>query len=112
MNWSPGQTIELLEKEAIQGALRYHGGNKTRTAEALGIAIRTLDNKLLIYKEQENAAMALKVQQQQAKLEQIQRARGITQTVQYPQPEEVKAMNLVEIRESAKAARRQKALQK
>lgn len=47
--WQPGVTLEELEKAAILKALRFHGGNKTVTANALGIAIRTLDSKLEKY---------------------------------------------------------------
>lgn len=49
MIWQPGVTLEDLEKQAILEALRFYGNNKTRTAQALGIAIRTLDNKLAKY---------------------------------------------------------------
>lgn len=47
--WSPGVTLEALEKQAVLRAFRHFRGNKTATAQALGIAIRTLDNKLERY---------------------------------------------------------------
>lgn len=49
--WSPGVTLDELEKAVIEKAMRYYEGNKTRTASSLGIAIRTLDNKLARYKD-------------------------------------------------------------
>lgn len=49
MNWSPGRTLEDVEKDIILHAFKFYGYNKTRTAESLGIAIRTLDNKLAKY---------------------------------------------------------------
>lgn len=49
MSWQPGKTLEQVEKEAILAAYRFYDGNKTHTANSLGIAIRTLDNKLLRY---------------------------------------------------------------
>ncbi len=49
MNWKPGKTLEQMEKEVILSALIYHRKNKTQTAKALGIAIRTLDYKLAKY---------------------------------------------------------------
>lgn len=56
--WSPGVTLEAIEKQVILKAFRHFRGNKTHTAQALGIAIRTLDNKLGQYlnedKEQES----------------------------------------------------------
>ncbi len=47
--WQPGMTIADMEKRIILAALRYHGGNKTKTADSLAIAIRTLDYKLEKY---------------------------------------------------------------
>ncbi len=47
--WSPGVTLESIEKEVILRAFRFYRGNKTATSSALGIAIRTLDNKLEKY---------------------------------------------------------------
>lgn len=50
--WSPGMKLEYLEKMAIEEALKFYRGNKTQTAAALGIAIRTLDAKLEIYENE------------------------------------------------------------
>lgn len=49
IHWTPGITLESAEKEIIQQALKFYGRNKTQTADSLGIAIRTLDNKLEKY---------------------------------------------------------------
>jgi DNA-binding NtrC family response regulator len=49
MNWTPGLTLENVEKLVIEQALVFYEHNKQRTADALGIAIRTLDNKLAKY---------------------------------------------------------------
>ncbi len=49
MNWQPGNTLAEIEKQVILQAFRYCGQNKTRTAQMLDIAIRTLDNKLEQY---------------------------------------------------------------
>ncbi len=48
--WQPGITLEEMEKKIILAALRHYSGNKTKTADALDIAIRTLDYKLDRYK--------------------------------------------------------------
>ena len=48
--WIPGATLETIEKEVILEALKYHQGNRTHTARALGISIRTLRNKLADYR--------------------------------------------------------------
>ena len=47
--WSPGVTLELVEKQVIIKAYKHFKNNKTATANALGIAIRTLDAKLEKY---------------------------------------------------------------
>ncbi|HYC71882.1 MAG TPA: sigma-54 dependent transcriptional regulator [Opitutaceae bacterium] len=44
-------TIAALEKEAIRTALQQTAGNRTKAAEALGISIRTLRNKLQEYRD-------------------------------------------------------------
>lgn len=49
MSWQPGLTLDQVEREAILAALQFFHGNKTRTAKALNIAIRTLDSKLNKY---------------------------------------------------------------
>lgn len=49
MCWQPGKTLESIEKEVILKALRFYQGNKTHTSRSLGIAIRTIDNKLEHY---------------------------------------------------------------
>lgn len=49
LNWQPGLTLEEIEKSAIIQAFAYFKRNKTQTSIALGIAIRTLENKLEKY---------------------------------------------------------------
>jgi two-component system, NtrC family, response regulator GlrR len=44
-----GQSLEEQEKAAIQQALQAHGGNRTRAARSLGIAISTLYTKIKKY---------------------------------------------------------------
>lgn len=53
MEWQVGMTLDQIEKQVILKAYRFFEGNKTHTASALGIAIRTLDNKLKRYAEEE-----------------------------------------------------------
>jgi transcriptional regulator with PAS, ATPase and Fis domain len=50
-NWAPGQTLDDIERSVIIAALQYHSGNRTHTAKALGISIRTLRNKLADYRK-------------------------------------------------------------
>jgi len=42
-------TIEDLERQHIERTLRYHGGNRTRAAQELGISRATLINKIKRY---------------------------------------------------------------
>ncbi|MDO1527239.1 sigma-54 dependent transcriptional regulator [Fulvimonas sp. R45] len=49
-----GQTLDELEREAIEQALRQCGNDKTRAARMLGISVKTIYNKLVRYRH-ENA---------------------------------------------------------
>ena len=51
--WQPGVTLEDVEKQVILKAFQYFQGNKTKTAQALDIAIRTLDAKIAKYEGKE-----------------------------------------------------------
>lgn len=51
--WTPGQTLEAIEREVILKAYRFYQQNKTHTATALGISIRTLDAKLAKFAKEE-----------------------------------------------------------
>ena len=50
ISWLPGTTLNDIERNIILDALSYHKGNRTHTARALGISIRTLRNKLADYR--------------------------------------------------------------
>ena len=49
-DWKPGKTLDEIERNVILEALKYHEGNRTHTAKALGISIRTLRNKIAEYR--------------------------------------------------------------
>lgn len=49
INWTPGVTLDDIEKQVIVKAFRFYRGNKTQCSNALGISIRTLDTKLERY---------------------------------------------------------------
>ena len=49
-SWEPGRTLDDIERNVILEALQYHSGNRTHTARALAISIRTLRNKLADYR--------------------------------------------------------------
>ena len=56
VHWQPGISLESMERQVILAAFRYYRGNKTATAQSLGIAIRTLDNKLEKYEADDKSA--------------------------------------------------------
>jgi hypothetical protein len=49
-SWKPGRTLDEVERNVILDALKHFSGNRTHTAKALGISIRTLRNKLAEYR--------------------------------------------------------------
>ena len=51
----PGMSIKDVEKTLIEKTLTHYKGNKTQTAEALGISLKTLYNRLNEYGYQEGA---------------------------------------------------------
>ena len=78
MGWSPGMTLDAVERDAIESALRFYRGNKTATARALGIAVRTLDNKLDQYAKEDDAQKAASDERARARAEELARARGLS----------------------------------
>lgn len=50
--WQPGMSLEQLEKEVITTAVRFYGDDKTKTALALGISVKTIYNKLEQYERE------------------------------------------------------------
>jgi hypothetical protein len=81
-NWTPGMKLEMIEKWAILQAFRFYRGNKTSTAQALGIAIRTLDNKLDKYKEDDELLKVVDDERRQEREDFALRQRGITRNQQ------------------------------
>ncbi|WP_243042400.1 sigma-54-dependent transcriptional regulator [Dyella sedimenti] len=56
IGWS-GQTLEELEREAIEGALMRCGNDKTRAARMLGVSVKTVYNKLVRYRQQQDQGL-------------------------------------------------------
>lgn len=50
MHCKPGTPIDHFEKRFILATLEHHNGNKRRTAETLGISLKTLYNRLNEYR--------------------------------------------------------------
>lgn len=75
--WTPGVTLEQIEKDVILKAFRFFRGNKTTTANALGIAIRTLDHKLEKYEAEGKIHERQTAELRERERIQHERARGI-----------------------------------
>ncbi len=76
--WSPGITLESIEKQIITAAFKHYRGNKTATANALGIAIRTLDNKFEKYAAEAAVEKERDENEQSKRTEFLARCRGFT----------------------------------
>lgn len=75
--WQVGMTLENLEREVILRCYRYFRGNKTTCAASLGIAIRTLDNKLEKYGADDKEREAINAIQKKRREEFAMRQRGL-----------------------------------
>ena len=78
--WAPGKKLEELERDVIINAYAHYKENKTATAIALGICIRTLDNKLKIYQAEQEERDRLELIRKQEREEFLARCRGKTST--------------------------------
>lgn len=76
VTWVPGKTLAGMEREVIENAMKYFQGNKTQTAQALGIALKTLYNKLEFYAEQDEKFLLHKKTEQEREQDFIARSRG------------------------------------
>jgi DNA-binding NtrC family response regulator len=52
----PGMSIREVEKSLIEETLEHFEGNKTQTAEALGVSLKTLYNRLSEYDQESQSA--------------------------------------------------------
>ncbi len=66
MNWQPGISLEEIEREVIITALRFYQWNRTRTADALKLSVRTIQNKISQYVDE---GYLEKIQQEPFKVE-------------------------------------------
>lgn len=73
--WSPGVTLDTIEKLVICKAYQFYKQNKTATARALGISIKTLDNKFERYEKEDAMAEEAMHDDQRRREELLNRAR-------------------------------------
>lgn len=74
--WSPGTTLEALERLAILRAFKHFRNNKVATAVSLGIAVRTLDAKLEKYDRERLAQQATEREERLVRENFLARSRG------------------------------------
>jgi hypothetical protein len=79
-----GMTIDHINKAWTLYNLRYNRGNKTLTANMLGISVRTLDAWLEKYQNEEKIEEERKRIDEAKRAEYLDRARGITRDVPAP----------------------------
>lgn len=80
ITWSPGVSLEEIERQVILKAFNHFNKNKTATAQSLGIAIRTLDNKLEKYEADGKREDAANVAYREERVKFLARQRGNVQT--------------------------------
>lgn len=74
--WSPGMSLDALEKMVIIKAFNFYKKNKTATANSLGIAIRTLESKIERYDMEAAVEKERQLDAESRRKEQLIRARG------------------------------------
>lgn len=78
--WSPGMTLEYVEKVTILAAVKFYNGNKTQTAGALGISVRSLHDKLEKYDAERRDEDAIRAKYKSDQEEFLKRSRGLHRT--------------------------------
>lgn len=73
----PGMKLEDVEKMHILQTYQFCRNNKKKTSECLGIALRTLDNKLEKYKKESDLEETRVDEEQRKREEFLRRSRGI-----------------------------------
>lgn len=77
ITWSPGVTLDDIEEQVIQKALMHFRGNKAQVASALGISVRTVDNKIEKYEIARAAERAKEDDRKRERDFRLARSRGI-----------------------------------
>ncbi len=85
--WSPGITLEDVEKQVIVKAFSHFHQNKTVTANALGIAVRTLDAKLEKFEIDRTKEIEAREQRKRDNEAFLARQRGVTKAIPASSPD-------------------------
>lgn len=76
IHWTPGVTLDAIEKQVILKAFKFYKGNKVATSSSLNIAVRTLDMKLERYDQEEKDLHRILEESRLREQEFDRRARG------------------------------------
>lgn len=82
IDWTPGLTLDEVEKITIRQAYKFYRDNKTTTASALGIAIKTLASKLEKYESDDANQRRIIEGQRENNRNELARARGTQNQIQ------------------------------
>lgn len=77
ITWSPGITLESIEKQVILKAFKFYRENAAQTAIALGVSDKTVRNKIEQYQKEEKDNELRAIEQREKELEFQRRARGV-----------------------------------
>lgn len=58
ITWCVGMSLKEIERKIIEKSMIYFDGNKTKVAASLEVSIKTIDNKLNLYKVQDERKTA------------------------------------------------------
>lgn len=90
--WSPGMSLEDIERQVIIAASSFYR-SKAATAAALGVSVKTIDNKFEKYKADDDAKAAAVEERRRASAEFIARQRGDAPAEPVPTPTSPDALN-------------------
>lgn len=53
VTWHPGMTLKDMERKIIEKSMRIHGNKRVKVAADLGVCLRTVDNRIREYAEED-----------------------------------------------------------
>jgi hypothetical protein len=81
--WTPGVTLEAIEKQVIKAAYAFYKGNAAQTAIALGVSDKTIRNKLEEYEKDDKRRQTAQDAERAERVRQINRSRGLADDTPY-----------------------------
>ncbi len=75
VTWAPGMTLSEMERQVVKSAYAYFDEDKTRTANALGISVKTVYSYLERYAEEDLVTEQRKEDEKRDKQNWLERSR-------------------------------------